>query len=115
MSAQYTPGPWMAAPTYGKMLNDYSQSWGVASGGGRNLVAGCFSDGEGGDDAAEANARLIAEAPAMVEALREMVAAFDRRWAGESDRKRKAAISPRMEEAIDNMRAILARIDGAAA
>lgn len=33
--------------------------------------------------------------------LRELVEAIDRRWDGESERKRAAAISPRMEEAIE--------------
>lgn len=40
-------------------------------------------------------------------ALRELIAAIDRRWEGESQRKREAAVSPRMEEAIEAGRALL--------
>ncbi len=41
--------------------------------------------------------------------LRELVAAIDRRWEGETDRKREAAVSPRMDEAIDRARDLFAR------
>jgi hypothetical protein len=46
----------------------------------------------------------IAEA---VAALRELVAAIDKRYDGESERKRANAISPRMEEAISEAKRVL--------
>lgn len=43
----------------------------------------------------------------VLEAAAELLAAIDRRWEGESERKRANAISPRMEDAISNLRAAL--------
>jgi len=34
------------------------------------------------------------------ELLRELVLAIDRKWSGESERKRQNALSPRIEEAL---------------
>lgn len=68
----WTPGPWIAAPSGERMLG-YAQSWGVGSHEGRNLIAGCFYDGIGGTDVAEANARLIAKAPEMAEMVKELL------------------------------------------
>lgn len=45
------------------------------------------------------------------EALKELIAAIDARWEGESDRKRSNAISPRMEEALTAARKVLAEQD----
>lgn len=42
------------------------------------------------------------------EALKELIEAIDKRWDGESDRKRANAISPRMEDAIARAREVLA-------
>jgi hypothetical protein len=41
------------------------------------------------------------------ELLRELVEAIERRWLGESERKRSNAISPRTEEAIHNAKLYL--------
>lgn len=43
-----------------------------------------------------------------IEAIREFLAAFDKKWDGETERKRGQAISPRMEEALTNLRRIIA-------
>jgi hypothetical protein len=59
--AGHTPGPWVAA-TSGPLF--------VAQAGGANPIAGAFSDVRGGHGTAEANARLIAAAPEMYEALK---------------------------------------------
>lgn len=40
-------------------------------------------------------------------AAAELVAAFDKRWGDEPQRKRENAISPRMEEALDALRRLL--------
>lgn len=49
--------------------------------------------------------RLQAEVDKQKAVLKELVDAIDARWAGETDRKRANAISPRMEDAIDAARA----------
>ncbi len=41
-------------------------------------------------------------------AAAELLAAIDRRWEGETDRKRANGVSPRMEEAIAELREALA-------
>lgn len=101
MSAE-TPGPWVASPTGERMRDCYSQPWAVAQWieGGRatDLVAGCFGDTMGGSKAAEANARLMASAPELRDALRDIL---DDAWANET-RPYIAA------------RALLARLDGGA-
>lgn len=54
-----------AAPTGARMSLIYRQGWGVAAhdfaGNKHVLIAGCFSDTEGGDDAARENAKFIAQ------------------------------------------------------
>lgn len=42
-----------------------------------------------------------------LQALKELLAAIDARWEGESERKRANAISPRMEDAIAKAREVL--------
>ena len=49
---------------------------------------------------------------ALLEALEELVASIERRWEGESDRKRANAISPRTEEALTAARAAIAAAKG---
>ncbi len=61
----HTPGPWAAeGPTGKNMREGYSQPWAVRTEpwSAATIVAGCFGD-IGGDEVAEANARLIATAP----------------------------------------------------
>jgi hypothetical protein len=67
--AEFTPGPWTAAPT-GEAMRGYSQPFGVASVADPTLVAGVFGDVRGGEEAARANARLIAAAPDLLAALK---------------------------------------------
>lgn len=58
----------------------------------------------------------LSQAHARIEALEgpaaELISAIDKRWAGETARKRENAISPRMEEAIEALRAALAQSKG---
>lgn len=71
--AQHAPGPWTAIKVGRTMTEGYSQPFGVYSGEpgqeGANLICGCFGDGQGGVESAEANANLIAAAPDLLEAL----------------------------------------------
>lgn len=54
-----------ASPTGARMSQVYRQGWGVAAhdfaANKHALIAGCFSDTDGGDDAARENARFIAQ------------------------------------------------------
>lgn len=45
----------------------------------------------------------------MVEALAELANSIERRWEGETDRKRANSVSPRTEEALIAARALIAR------
>ena len=45
----------------------------------------------------------------VLEILEELVASIDKRWEGESQRKRENAISPRTEDALERARAIIAK------
>ena len=74
---QHTPGPWNAAPTGPVMAEKYSQSWAIVQWPHPNLVAGVFSDVRGGEAVAEANARLIAAAHELLEALEGVLSAAE--------------------------------------
>ena len=94
---QHTPGPW---------------PWGFTGDGKRIVIGGGLVEGPNGyevaevysddcpQEVAEANARLIAEAPAMLAALRDVAAG---RWGWLVD-----------GDGSDTIKAILARIDGRA-
>lgn len=63
---QHTPGPWrylQAGPT---MRDKYSQPFAIGQVGRVSLIAGCFGDVYGGEETAEANARLIMRAPKLL-------------------------------------------------
>lgn len=77
--SEFTKGKWKATGVTGARMQSYSQPHGVVSSDGRFMIAGCFGDTEGGVDAAEANARLIAAAPTLLAAL-ELV----RSWASDT-------------------------------
>lgn len=66
----HTPGPWAYAHS-GPVMQGYSQPFAVAQKGERNLIAGVFGDVKGGVAVTEANARLIATAPELLEALKD--------------------------------------------
>jgi phosphoribosylcarboxyaminoimidazole (NCAIR) mutase len=66
--ANATARPWIAAPAGQNMRDNYSQTHAVAQFPG-GIVAGCFCDTDGGEEASEANARLIAHAVNNVERL----------------------------------------------
>jgi|SRR5689334_18850044 len=74
----HAPGPWSYAPT-GPVMEGYEQPFGIANlGESFSLIAGVFGDGPGGRPQAEANARLIASAPALLSALRDCAEALSR-------------------------------------
>ncbi len=79
MNAKHTPGPWIYASTGPVMRDKYSQPFGVGvfNGKHRNLICGCFGDGEGGVEAAEANAKFIAASPLMMEVIEKFIELVD--------------------------------------
>lgn len=68
--SKHTPGPWSFTAAGRVMSDRYSQPFGVVEAGKKNLICGCFGDVAGGETTAEANARLIAAAPELLEQLR---------------------------------------------
>ena len=70
--SKHTSGPWVAA-TSGPTMRGYGQPFAIAEKGKANLIGGVFADVAGGAAVATANARLIAAAPLLLEALRDMV------------------------------------------
>lgn len=97
MSAKYTPGPWhVGVRQAGAPIYD-SHGWQVAEASPFDVKANAEC---------KANARLIAEAPAMVEALRTI-----NDWTQSRDGSAEA--DEMAIRAIENIsRAILARIEG---
>lgn len=67
--SKHTQGPWLFSPS-GAVMQGYSQPFAVAEAGKPNLIAGCFGDVSGGMETAEANARLIAAAPDLLDYAR---------------------------------------------
>ena len=59
-----------------------------------------------------ANAALIAAAPYLVEVVSELIDSINKRWAGETARKRGNAVSPRTEEAMKAGRKLLRTLKG---
>jgi hypothetical protein len=59
-------------------MQGYSQPFAIGEHMKPNLIAGCFGDVRGGEEVAMANARLIAAAPDLLEALKEALALADR-------------------------------------
>jgi hypothetical protein len=82
----HTPGPWVARKD--GTVQPYP---------GTGSIAACSLRGD--HQTMIANARLIAEAPAMLAALRDLLVALEARGAGGCS--------------MDNARAIIARIEGA--
>lgn len=70
-NAKPTPAPWLVVPT-GIRMQGYVQPLGIVQVATANLVAGVFGDVQGGIDVAEANARLIAAAPELLDALQKL-------------------------------------------
>lgn len=69
MNSQHTKGPWTAHRTGQTMRDGYTQAWGVMNIELKQIICGCFHDVSGGEIQAEANARLIAQAPAMYDLI----------------------------------------------
>lgn len=67
----WTKGPWRWSHAGPNMRNNYSQHHSISSLSAERptLVGGCFVDVDGGEEVAQANARLIAAAPELYEAL----------------------------------------------
>jgi len=104
MSAQHTPGPWVAyewecSPRFNEDGNRY---WGIKPE--KFHYGAAYLDASGW--MSEANARLIAEAPAMLEAL---VDALPYLECAIDDPHYKPG---RAAAVVKNVRAILARVDG---
>lgn len=95
MTSQHTPGPWIAEDQSGKV-----PFWAIYGADHSAIVYGTLR----GPEELAANARLIAEAPAMLEALRKVCKALNGRIHSND------ALS-----AVAECAAILARIDGEAA
>lgn len=72
--SKHTPGPWSPTFNTGAVMQGYSQPHGVVGAGEHRLkiICGCFGD-IGGEDIAAANARLIAAAPELLEALKDVL------------------------------------------
>jgi hypothetical protein len=99
---KHTPGPWRLVRLASQMDSRLA-AFGIAYGPAGNRLA--IVDGEGNASLSNAaNARLIAEAPAMLEALRQ-IARFDNHAITGPGRIQADAMA-------DIARAILARIDG---
>ncbi len=67
---KYTSGPWASGITGSTMQEKYSQPYAIYQYGKENLIAGCFGDVRGGYKTAEANAKLIAVCPELLEHLK---------------------------------------------
>ena len=103
MSAAHTPGPWAVNAAFPNKVNGPD---------GRHVATVGF----GMSGKARANAALIAEAPAMLEALRDTTDELDA-WlqAAIAQGEINARDRKTQEAKIERNRAILARIDGVAA
>jgi hypothetical protein len=95
-NAKHTPGPWRLEGPFDerRIEYDYTDASGNRHSGNVGIV-----DGKRGE-ANEANARLIAEAPAMADALRGLLEAYDH------------PLGELLPSDVAKARAILARIDG---
>lgn len=71
---QATARPWKFAST-GLKMQSYGQGFAIADASCLNLVCGLFSDVNGGDETAKANAKLICQAVNSYEALLAVVEA----------------------------------------
>lgn len=107
MSEQPSPGPWKAL----RGVDDDDTRWiVVAAGADREYLIATVENGQPGDciETEAATASLIALAPEMADALRELLAAGEFAVTAEDD----VAIMLRLGAATDTARALLARIDG---
>ena len=114
MSAQHTPGPWGIEQTgqtlwVGPMQPNAAKV--------DHVVVSLSFDNELTHAAKVRqldNAQVIAAAPELLDALDELQSSIERRWLGETDRKRANAVSPRTEEALVAARAAIAKARGEA-
>ena len=93
--SKYTEGPWEVVGPYFDVYQADSSEY---------ICQSSKSQG----DRREANARLIAEAPAMVEAMLAVLTAWDEPYYGDLAQARDTMFDP-----IEAARVVLARIEGA--
>ena len=96
MSAQHTPGPWHVGIKQAEQIVYTKNGWAVAN--------ATVYHGKQDKDEAKANARLIAEAPAMLVALRFFLGGDDKVQVGVGGNPTY------VDRKLDEFRAILARI-----
>ena len=95
MSAKHTPGPWIGAgPSFGDPLPRYTTEivteWEDEDG---EALSICSLPFRHHDDENEANARLIAAAPELLEALKELTGHINERFSGGVWDRARAAIA----------------------
>lgn len=106
---KHTPGPWHSVPS---MPSEGFNCWWLMAGS-RNIAT---ISGYQGDTECEANARLIAAAPDMLEALREcctdlMIAADNARDAAKTN-PRWDGVDEKLMERVNQGRAAIAKAEG---
>lgn len=101
VETKFTPGPW-------RLDNGIDGVWRIEDSHGWSIcetAGGCGAKNLPGEDESDANAHLIAAAPALYEAIRRFVNACDTHrpaWLGNSEARR----------GFDELRAALALVDG---
>ena len=98
----WTPGPWVAVPA-----GQYAGGVEIEASGNPLVV-------QGRSERAKANRRLIAEAPAMAEALGALEAALDEAHSALNGAPYTVGVDCQITHALSEARAILARINGEA-
>ena len=71
--SKHTPGPWTVEPPSGRQPRTTIWKWHPKRAFGENVWVATIYGGEVSDDESEANARLIAAAPALLDAARRVV------------------------------------------
>ena len=108
MNAKHTPGPWLKSPREG---STFVWAGGDGIDDGVNIVADVFdSHGSKSSEEAIANARLIATAPDLLDALHDTAVALAAILAQPQDETRR----PHAQHYLERAREVLAKAGGAA-